>query len=87
MAKNSDEDPTALYEFEEILLEALDLAQEAEQPCWIQLVLTVLTAVQEGLEDDFALVCDSFLRRTAEAQKQEQQLLPLHFVVNRVGRA
>ena len=87
MPKKSDENPTALYELEEILLEALDLSQEAERPCWTQLILTVLTAVQEGLEEDFAVVCDAFLKKTAEAQKQEQELLPLHFVVNRVGSA
>lgn len=85
---NDDErKPKDQYKFEEILLEALELAQETERPYWAELILTVLTAIQEDLEEELAMICESFLRKTAEAQKQNEELLPFHFVVSRVGCA
>lgn len=82
---DNEKKPTDQYEFEEILLEALDLAQEAERPYWAELILTVLTAIQEDLEEELVMICEAFLRKTSETQKQNEELLPFHFVVNRVG--
>lgn len=74
-------------EFEDILLEALAFAHEINQPHWQEFLVTVLAAIQENLEDEFAILCESFIRKTLEEKKENQQLMPLHFIINRVGNA
>ena len=51
---------------EDILLDALELAEELEEGGWAKLILTILTVLQEGLEDEFITVCDSFLEDTID---------------------
>lgn len=76
-----------LIEFEDILLEALEFAQQLDQPQWQGFLITMLTAIRENLEDEFATLCSSFLRKTAQDKKenQEEELMSFHFVVNRIG--
>jgi hypothetical protein len=76
-----------LLKFEDILLEALAFAQDVGQTYWSGFILTMLTAMQENLEEEFAVICESFLHKMAEDKKEKEQILPFHFIVNHVGNS